>query len=135
MATPINVEMFHHDGRGPELRSVHCRPRSAQITAIDYFNPEDDHSEDSLKHVYFIAPQVVQITPEEVIGADRMPTDLLGSGGAAMFDMGRTEWLESFSPRHLSNCRHFKLLFYDELLDVICEAVECRTGGFDASTE
>ncbi len=135
MATPINIEKFHHDGRGPESRAIHCWPESAQITAIDYFNPEDDYSAANLKHVYFVGPQVVQITPKEVIGADQIPSESRGSGNAAMFDMGRTDWLESFAQRHLSNCRHFKLIFYDELIDVICEGVECRQGGFDASTE
>ncbi len=133
MATPIDVEAFHHDGRGPELRSIHWRPGSAQLLAIDYSNPDDDHSTDELKHVYFVAPQVVRITLEEVIGKHQLPVDLLSAGRAAFFDMGRTEWLESYDQRHLTNCRHFKLLFYEELVDVICEGVECRTGGFDTT--
>ena len=60
-------------------------------------------------------------TPEEVIGQP-------GDGGAT--DLGRSEWLQSFTQRHLGACRHFRLLFYDELLDVICESLEFADGVF-----
>ena len=135
MPKPINVELFHHDGRGPELQGVHWGSRGTKIDAIDYFNPDDAHTSENLKHVRFLASQVVEVTPEEVIGTDQLPTKLLGSNRAAMFDMGQSAWLLSFSQRHLEQCRHFKLLFYDELFDVICERVECRIGGFDATVE
>jgi hypothetical protein len=51
---------------------------------------------------------------------------------AAIFDRGRSSWLQSFSPRHLERCKHFQLMFYDELLDVICEDVICRPGLYRA---
>lgn len=133
MARAINTDMFHRDGRGPELRSIYCKPGSSLVVAIDYFNPEDEQSEKSLKHVYLVAAQVTQFTPDEVIGVDQIPADLRGTGDAAMFDLGRTEWLESFSQKHLRECRHFKIFFYDELLDVICEEVICRNGGFNVT--
>ena len=136
MATAINVHVFSHDGRGPSLQEVHFKPRTAQIVAIDYVNWNvDDDSPGALKHVYFVAPQVVQITPEEVIGGDQIPPGIIMNSGGAMFDMGCTDWLRSFDQRHLANCRHYKLLFYDELFDVICEGIECRGGGFEASGE
>ena len=49
---------------------------------------------------------------------------------AALFDLGRSDWLRSFAPQHLARCRHYRLVFYDELFDVICEDVECRDGGY-----
>ena len=60
-------------------------------------------------------------TPEEVIGDP-------GDGGAV--DLGRSEWLSTFAPQHLASCRHFQLLFYDELLDIICESLEFADGVF-----
>jgi hypothetical protein len=45
-------------------------------------------------------------------------------------DLGRSGWFRSFAPRHLERCSHFRLLFYDQLLDVICEFLEFADGAF-----
>ena len=121
------------DGRGPELQAVHWCVRGTLISAIDYYNPADVYDAANLKHVFFRAPQVVMITPEEVIGRSQTAHGLIRDcPPASMFDLGQTEWLNSFSPRHLAACSHFQLLFYEELFDVICEGTECRPGGFPA---
>ena len=65
-------------------------------------------------------------TPEEVIGS----TMHLHPDGPAALDLGRSDWLRSFNPQHLDACRHFQLLFYDELLDIICERLEFADGVF-----
>jgi hypothetical protein len=65
----IYVAEFQHDGRGPELQEVHWKARGTQLVAIDYYNPADDYTAASLKHVRFSALQVVMITPEEVMGS------------------------------------------------------------------
>ena len=74
-------------------------------------------------------------TPEEVIpyGSSRV-ADFGAHRPAAAFDLGHSEWLLSFSPQHLSRCHHFQLLFYDELLDVICEGLDFRSGAYLDST-
>jgi hypothetical protein len=130
MTTPVQREMFHHDGRGPELLRAHWNDNGTLLLAIDYYNPEDAHEEAFLKHVLVVGPQVVMVTPEEVIDYRRGGAAISGYSPAAMFDLGKSEWLRSFSARHLESCRHFQLFFYDELFDIIAEGVECRLGGF-----
>ncbi|HYA44574.1 MAG TPA: hypothetical protein VED59_03140 [Acidimicrobiales bacterium] len=132
LTEPIGVEHFHHDGRGPELWHVHWGLRGKVLRAIDYFNPEVEYDASHLRHVAFIKPQVVMITPEEVIGGS-LGDALSRHRPAAAFDRGQDAWLGSFSPRHLAACRHYSLVFYDELIDVICEGLEFRSGGFTPS--
>ena len=129
MLVPIHTDIFYHDGRGPELQHVHWSHRGAVLRAIEYYNPDDTYDSLALKHVLFDACQVVQITPEEIIQYARVATHLAGSS-AAMFDLGRSDWLASFSPLHLKACSHFRLMFYDELVDVICERITCVRGPF-----
>lgn len=129
MAEPINSDLFYHDGRGPELQRTHWSTLGAQLQAIEYFNPDDVYDEASIKHVRFAGLQVVMITPEEVIDYGNLASDLEQSR-AAMLDLGKSVWLQSFSQRHLSSCRHFQLMFYDQLFDIICERVTCHLGRF-----
>ncbi len=103
------------------------------VRAIEYFNPDWSHADSDLRHVRFVAPQVVQITPEEVIGPEQTGTRYIDHRRAAMFDLGRSGWLESFEQAHLENCRHIQMLFYDELIDIICEGVTCGVGPAEAS--
>ena len=100
------------------------------LKAIEYFNPDDVYEPSNLKHVRLIGVQVVMTTPEEVIGLGQLGDTVAMSRPASMFDLGRSPWLASFAPRHLGECRHFQLLFYDELVDVICEKVECVDGPY-----
>jgi hypothetical protein len=125
---PINTERFHHEGRGPELKRIHWSGDGTQLVAIDYFNPEDRHDSDA-KHVRFRRAQAVMVSPEETIGASL--AHIADHRPAAMFDLGQSEWLATFAPTHLEQCSHFQLLFYDHLVDVICEGVECLDGEFD----
>lgn len=121
MAKPLHQDLFQHDGRGPELVRVYWARRGTLIEAIDYYNHADNYTQENLKHVRFIGPHVVMITPEEVIGTEQLTDIITTSRPAAMFDLGPTEWLRSFGQSHLTQCSHFQLLFYDELFDVICE--------------
>ena len=129
---PIEVDNFYREGRGPELRRIHWDATGCQPTAIDYFNPDAVHDDEGIKHVLFRGMQVITITPEEVIGSE-MLADPRGEGSpAAMFNLGKDPWFRQFSPQHLANCQHFQLVFYDELVDVICEGVECQSGPYTA---
>lgn len=132
LATPINVREFHHDGRGPELLRVHWSASGRVLAAIDYRNPDD--SAGSHRHVEFVAPQVIQITPEEVINYLTASDGYSKYRPAAMLDLGRSAWLDSFNPQHLQRCRHFQLMFYDELIDIVCENVKCIEGRYEAFT-
>lgn len=125
--TPIHVAEFFHDGRGPELQRIHWDPTGACLRGLDYFNPDDVHEPASLRRVVITKPQVVMITPEEVIDYTKVGGDaLVRHRPAAMFDLGHSDWFRSFSPRHLGSGRHFRLFFYDELIDLIAEGVDCR---------
>jgi len=130
MAEPILTDLFYADGRGPELQRLCWGIRGVQLQAIEYFNPDDVYDDASLKHVRFDGCQVVMITPEEVIEYRELGPRLARMRPAAMFDLGKSDWLRSFSQRHVSSCRHFQLMFYDELFDIICERVSCHRGGF-----
>ena len=131
---PVGVEHFHHDGRGPELRRIRWDDYGRRLLAVDYFNPEAEYRAENLCRVGFVNSQVVMITPEEVISPEAMGDLLIRYKPAAAFDRGRDAWLDSFSPRHLANCTHYQLMFYDELLDVICEGLEFQAGSLSASS-
>lgn len=130
MIKPIHLETFRFDGRGPDLLKTYWILRGATLAGLDYANSADPSDDVASRHVHFLAPQVAMITPEEVISKDQLGAEFFEERGAAMFDCGRSEWLLSFSGRHLGRCSHFKLLFYDELVDVICEGVELGEGRF-----
>ena len=129
MIHPIHVEFFYADGRGPELARLFWKHRNNVLEGAE-FMPPDAASSDDLHFVRFLRPQVVMITPEEVINYASMSSYLIKYRPAAMFDLGKSDWLKSFSPRHLEKCSHFQLLFYDELVDVIAEGVEFGKGNF-----
>jgi hypothetical protein len=120
---PIHVEEFWHEGRGPELVRLHWHPSGTILQAADYHNP-DWGSTTPLRRVRFARAQVAMITPEEVIDYATLGPLLAAHRPAAMFDLGRSPWLESFAPRHRARCRHFRLMFYDQRLDVIAEGVD-----------
>jgi hypothetical protein len=90
--------------------------RGTLLLAIDYRDADG-----ALRHIRFQSSQVAMFTPEEVAGDP-------GQHGAV--DLGCSAWLQSFAQQHLGRCRHFRLLFYDELLDIICESLEFADGVF-----
>lgn len=120
---PIHADAFWHDGRGPELVRLHWDRTGRVLICADYYNPDDAHGVPSLRRLQFVRAQVVMITPEEVINYLELGPLPATHRPAAMFDLGRSPWLESFSPRHLALCHHYRVMFYDELLDVIAEGV------------
>ncbi len=137
MTQPILIREFYHDGRGPELLRLHWRGAGAVLAAADYYNPDAPHTQAGVRHLRFVRPQAVQITPEEVVDYGRLGLGdaLARLRPAAVLDMGRSAWLATFTPRHLARCRHYRVMFYDELLDVICEGIESHAGAFDLEPE
>ena len=116
MSYRIAADKFAFDGRGPDLQRAIWDARGTRLLAIDY-----READGTLRHVRFVEPQVVMFTPEEVVGD--------GEQGGAL-DLGRSAWFQSLGQQHLERCSHFQLLFYDELLDVICESLEFADGVF-----
>lgn len=55
-----------------------------------------------------------------------------GKTKAAIFKVTRSKWLASFNPRHLAECAHYQIMFYDEIYDVICKEIEPGTGRLNA---
>ena len=121
--------MFYSDGRGPELTTIRWGFSGRTLEAAEFMLPDAETPED-LRHVRFLRPQVVMITPEEVIDYQVMSPYLMKHRPAAMFDLGKSDWLRSFSQRHLEKCSHFQLYFYDELIDVIAEGAIFATGKY-----
>ncbi|HET8669957.1 MAG TPA: hypothetical protein VFM05_04835 [Candidatus Saccharimonadales bacterium] len=127
---PILKEQFYHDGRGPELQRVYYRGRGQIIEAVDYFNHDVIYSPENLRHLFFTWPQVFMFTPEEVYNYMAKSLEWSKYKGAAIVDLGRSAWLESFNPDHLSQCSHYQIMFYDEYLDIICEGIDARIGSY-----
>ena len=129
MMNPIHSESFYSDGRGPELAALRWGFRGRVLEAAEFMLPDASTPED-LRHVRFLRPQVVMITPEEVIDYRALSPNLVKHRPAAMFDLGKSDWLRSFSQRHLEKCSHFQLYFYDELIDLIAEGAVFGKGPY-----
>ncbi|MFL7869866.1 MAG: hypothetical protein AB8I58_13625, partial [Anaerolineales bacterium] len=117
---------FYCEGRGPELHKVHWAFSGHTLRAIDFMNPDESES----RHLFFTGVQVVMITPEEVINYETVDQRWIDFRPAGILDLGKSLWLESFSPQHLEKCFHYQIMFYDELFDVICEGIEVREGSY-----
>jgi hypothetical protein len=127
---PILTDLFHHDGRGPELQKIHYFNRGIHIQAVEYYNPEDAYDEGHIKTLQFIKPEAFQFTPEEEYGYGKQGFDWSEFNKAGILNLGKTEWYKSFSNIHSSNCNHFQIMFYDEFLDIICEDIKALPGHF-----
>jgi hypothetical protein len=126
---PVLGERFYHDGRGPTLVRVHYSDTGSTITAADYQNPD----ESEMRHLVFQASQVFMFTPEEVENYETNEINWADTTKAAIVNMGRSPWLRSFAQTHLSQCQHYRVMFYDEYLDVICEGIEAKGGAYSAA--
>ena len=99
---PVFLDDFYSDGRGPVLQRVHWALDGQLLRAIDFVNPD----EDTVKHVRFEGMQVFMFTPEEVINYLTLSPVWEQDRKAGVICLGRSRWLESFSPRHLEDCAH-----------------------------
>jgi hypothetical protein len=124
---PFLQGSFYVTGRGPELKEVHFGHRGQVLTAIDYFDDDDEAIPE--KHLVFIRPQVYMFTPEEVYNCGSTPIPW-GRIKASMVIIHESPWLRSFAPQHLGKCHHYQMMFYDQYLDVICEGIEVKPGRY-----
>jgi hypothetical protein len=74
--------------------------------------------------------QVFMFTPEEVINYQTLSPIWQQNRKVGIVCLGKSSWLKSFSPRHLDSCAHYQLMFYDDLVDVICEGLKIKEGGY-----
>lgn len=70
------------------------------------------------------------LTPEEVENYATSLVNWSNTNNAAIVWVGRSPWLESFNPYHLKECKHFRIMFYDEFLDVICRDIQAQPGSY-----
>lgn len=125
MIQAILTQEFYRDGRGPELQAVRYANEGRRLQAVEYFNPDVGN----LKHLRFEGVQVWMFTPDEVYNYEMDLTNIVPDTAAA-FCLGKSDWLQGFAPQHLANCQHFRLVFYDEVLDILCERIIFGAGAF-----
>ena len=123
---PILTDDFYFDGRGPSIVQIHWAYDGIVLRAIDFEGTRGK------SHLFFEGIQVVMITPEEVINTAQFDSLVVDDNIYSAISLGKSEWLDTFTPRHLDKCEHYKFLFYDHMIDVICEYVEVRTGFYEA---
>ena len=125
---PILNSDFYHDGRGPELQKTRWSKNGAVLRGFEYFNPDDIYEDKNLKHLKLVGVEAYSMSSEEVHG------NILATGknNAAIFEVSSSKWFASFNPRHLSECKHYQIMFYDEIYDVICKRIEVGKGKLNA---
>ncbi len=71
-------------------------------------------------------------TPEEVQNYSARGNDWGNYDNTEILCLEKSDWLTSFKERHLQNCKHYRVMFYDEFLDIICEGIESFEGSYRA---
>ena len=74
--------------------------------------------------------QVVKVVPEEVHSYWHGSLPTTGAKESNVWLIEESDWLGSFNPRHLSECHHFVLEFYDHVVEVVAEALIFGAGRF-----
>jgi hypothetical protein len=136
---PYTSEFFGFDGRGPEIhRFIHDRdalkqgafperrPPPGGVIGVEYFWFEHP----DMAWVIFKKRQVVQVVPEEVCSYWFTSHVTEQKKGVGIYTVEDSAWLRSFSQHHLSACRHFILMFYDDIIEVIAEDLLFGRGAF-----
>lgn len=125
---PFLESDFYHDGRGPELQKVRWKSNGVILVGFEYFNPDDEYIPDNLKHLILDSVEAYSMSSDEVHG------NILATGDskAAIFEVKDSEWLASFNQAHLSECKHYQIMFYDEIYDVICKQITVGMGQLNA---
>jgi len=123
---PILDDEFYHDGRGPELQRVVWKFRGQIMAGFEYFNPDDVYDDDHLRHLILEKVEAYSMASEEV----HRHICASGKSRAARFRVPESSWKATFQQRHLGDCEHYQIMFYDEIFDVICRSVSAGKGKF-----
>ena len=110
---------FYHDGRGPELQKVIWGNKGVTLVGFEFYNPDDIYEEKNIKNIELVKVEVFALASEEVHGNILA----IAESQAAIFEVLDSNWIKTFQPRHLSKCKHFQIMFYDEIYEVICEDI------------
>jgi hypothetical protein len=106
---------------------VHFLGTGFNLVALEYMNPDCA----DIKHLVLQGTQVHLFTPEEVYNCLRDEVRWGPSiDSAALVNLGKSEWLLTFDQRHLARCNHYRIMFYDEYLDIICENISADNGPY-----
>jgi tetratricopeptide (TPR) repeat protein len=133
---------FYFDGRGcslarwiydtelllPDSQSGFA-PLDGSIEGAQYFSQTDDGENESW--IIFHGLQVIQIVPEEVHSYWHLNLIEENHESSGVWEVKESEWIKTFSPRHLGNHKHFIIEFYDELIELICRELIFGGGVFD----
>jgi len=121
---PLFENEFYHDGRGPSLINVLWIQKGVILKGFEFYNPDDEHSEENIKHLILEKIEVYSMAGEDV------HSNILTSGEskAAIFKIEDSEWLKQFKHIHLIGCSHYQIIFYDEIYDVICKDIKIGKG-------
>jgi hypothetical protein len=121
--TPLESE-FHHDGRDPELQRVVWAFDGKILQGFEYYNPEDTYEEEGIKHLELVGVEVYSMAIEEV------HNNILATreSKASVFRIENSLWLKQYNPSHLEGCSHYRIIFYDEIYDVICKEIKVGNG-------
>ena len=126
-ARPKLEKHFYHDGRGPELQKVIWKETGVMIDGFEYFNPDDGYEETEIKYIKIIGLQAYSMATEEVHG-----NILLAKGyNSAINEIINSFWFKSLNQSHIKDCKHYQIMFYDEIYDVICKDIEAGVGRFN----
>jgi hypothetical protein len=123
-ATKLLESEFHHDGRGPELQRVIWAFDGKILLGFDYYNPEDTYEEKSIKHLELVGVEAYSMAVKEV------HNNILASreSKASVFRINNSHWLKQYNAAYLEGCSHYRIIFYDEIYDVICKSIKTGNG-------
>lgn len=130
---PITTPHFGYDGRGPSLTRW-IQDRECVLPGTDKGRAPLPGGITGAEHtegwVFFQGLQVVQTVPEEVHSYwffELLPD---GTKHTGAYEVTDSTWKASFSQRHLADQRHFILVFYDDLVEVLCRELVFGAGEF-----
>ncbi len=121
---PTLETIFYRDGRGPELQKVVWADSGVTLVGFEYYNPDDIYEKENIKHIRLIGVEAFSFAGEEV----HPDIYFIQNSDAAIFEVIDSDYKKSLSPRHLANCKHYQLIFYDEIFDIICSSVVSGVG-------
>lgn len=128
---PIFEKEFYRDGRGPELRQCIWSHSGKKLEGFTYYNPDDLYDDSNLKHLLLEKVECYMLSGEEV-----HPNILYSiKSKAAIFEVVDSQWLKQFNSPHVSDCKHFQIVFYDEIYDIICSTIVLGKGKLTTQEE
>jgi hypothetical protein len=128
-ATKLLESEFHRDSRGPELQRVVWAFDGKILQGFDYYNPEDTYEEESIKHLELVGVEAYSMAVEEVHNNNLVTRE----SKASVFRIESSLWLNQYNPDYLEGCSHYRIIFYDEIYDVICKEIKAGNGRFSTS--